>query len=55
MNPSIEAAAMRETEDALRQFVQVAQNVGLSKVSIAMMLHTVADELDPPTLHEVTH
>lgn len=46
----IEAQAMRETEDSLREFVKVCQNIGLNKVSIAMLLRTVADELDPPSI-----
>ena len=50
LTPIIEAQALRETEDALREFVRVAHNVGLAKPSIAMMLRSVADEMDPPHL-----
>lgn len=46
--PVIEAAAMRETEDALREFMRVAHNAGLSNAALAIMLRVVADEIDPP-------
>ena len=45
-----EAAALRETEDALRELVQAGKNIGLKKASLAMMLRNVADELDPPSI-----
>lgn len=46
--PVIEAAAMRETEDALREFMRVAHNAGLSNTALAIMLRVVADEIDSP-------
>jgi hypothetical protein len=48
LSPVIEAAAMRQTEDALRELMQTAENVGLSRPGLAMLLRTVADELQPP-------
>ena len=45
-----EAAALRETEDALRDLMQVGKNIGLRKASLAMMLRNVADDLDPPSI-----
>ena len=45
-----EAAALRETEDALRQLIQVGKNIGIKKASLAMMLRNVADEMDPPSI-----
>lgn len=45
-----EAGAMRETEDALRDLMQVGKNIGLNKVSLASMLRSVADEMDPPSI-----
>jgi hypothetical protein len=51
--PHIEAAALRETEDALRELVKVAQNIGCGNPSIAMMLRSVAEDLHPVTIvHE---
>lgn len=48
LTPVIEARALQETEDALREFLQAAQNIGLTKESLGMMLRTVADEISPP-------
>lgn len=48
--PQVEAAALDETEKALRELMTVGRNIGCNKVSLAMMLRTVADEMDPPTL-----
>lgn len=50
LDPVIEAAAMRESEDALRELVQVFQNVGLGKPQVATMLRAIADQIDPPTV-----
>lgn len=48
--PTIEAAALRETEDYLREFIRAASNTGIGKPSLALMLRAVADELDPPLI-----
>lgn len=48
--PTIEAAALRETEDYLREFIRAASNTGIGKPSLALMLRAVADELDPPQI-----
>lgn len=48
--PVIEASALRETEDALRELVRVAQNIGCRNLSLALMLRAVADDLDPPQI-----
>lgn len=48
LSPTVEAAAMRQTEDAFRELVMVSQNIGLSKESIALLLRTLADEISPP-------
>ncbi len=45
-----EASAMRETEVAMRELIAVGKNIGLKKVSLAMMLRDLADELDPPSI-----
>lgn len=45
-----EASAMRETEVAMRELIAVGKNIGLEKVSLAMMLRDLADELDPPSI-----
>lgn len=50
LDPVTEAAALRETEDALRELMKVGTNIGCRKVSLAMMLRAVADEYDPPTI-----
>jgi hypothetical protein len=52
VSPIIEAQALRETEESLREFITVARNIGLSRGSLALMLRTVADELVPPTVIE---
>lgn len=48
--PVLEAAALRETEDALRELVKCGQNIGCSNISLALMLRSVADEIDAPTI-----
>lgn len=48
LDPVIEAAALRQTEDALREMMTAAKNCGMSKASIALMLRSLADEMDPP-------
>lgn len=45
--PAVEAAALQETEEALRELVKVGHNIGCHKASLAMMLRAVADELAP--------
>lgn len=50
MNPIIESAALDQTEEALRDFVRAACNIGLSKGQVAVMLHKVADDLVPPII-----
>lgn len=54
MNPVIEAEALRQTEESLREFVTVAKNIGISQESVALMLRTIADELSPPDSPTVT-
>lgn len=48
LSQTIEAQALRETEDSLRELMRVGHNIGLKKASLAMMLRTVADDLDEP-------
>ena len=50
LTAELEASALRETEDALRELVTVGRNIGLRKISLAMLLRNVADELDPPSI-----
>jgi hypothetical protein len=47
MTPEMEAAVLRESEDTLRELTTAYRNVGLNPVQIAMMLRSVAEELDP--------
>lgn len=53
LDPKVEAAALSQTEDAMRELVQTARNCGMHKESLAMMLRAIADELSPPL--EVEH
>mgnify|MGYP001081321857 CR=1 FL=1 len=48
LTPAIEAAALRESEDALRELITAFTNIGLTKDQVALMLREVADELSPP-------
>lgn len=48
LSPVIEAALLNQTEEALREVVQTAENCGASKESLAMMLRRLADENSPP-------
>ena len=51
LDPVTEAAAMRESEDALRDMLKVFHNIGLGKEQIAMLLRSLADEVSPrPTI-----
>ena len=50
LDAAMEASAMHETENALRELMQVGKNIGLRKASLAMMLRAVADEMDPPSI-----
>lgn len=47
MNPTMEAAVLRESEDTLRELTTAFKNIGLHPAQIAMMLRSVAEELDP--------
>jgi len=49
-SPEMEAAVMKQSEDALRELATTFRNVGIPKAQIAMMLRSVADEIDPPSL-----
>ena len=46
-DPVLEAAALRESEDTLRELVAAFKNIGLEKEQISMMLRAVAEELSP--------
>jgi hypothetical protein len=48
--PIVETAVLKETEEALAEFVTVSLNVGLSKSQMAMMLRSKADEIAPPLI-----
>ena len=50
LDAALEASAMHETENALRELMQVGKNIGLRKASLAMMLRSIADEMDPPSI-----
>ena len=45
-DPVIEAAALRESEAALDELLQVFENIGLSKGAVAMMLRAKAAKLE---------
>ena len=45
-----EAGALRETEDAIRELMSVGKTIGLNRMSLASMLRSVADEMDPPSI-----
>ena len=45
--PIIESRALDETEAALREFVQVALNIGLARSQVQLMLRTVANDIEP--------
>lgn len=47
LTPIIEARALDETEAALREFVQVALNIGLARAQMVLMLRAVANDLEP--------
>ena len=49
-SPEMEAAVMKQSEDALRELALTFRNVGIAKAQIAMMLRSVAYEIDPPSL-----
>lgn len=53
LDPVMEAALLKETESALREFTQAAVNCGMSKGQMALMLRARADELAPPL--EIEH
>ena len=44
LDPVMEAAVLKETEDALREFCRAANNCGLKRMQIAMMLRRLADD-----------
>lgn len=48
--PQVEAQALDETEKALRELMTCGHNIGCNKISLAMMLRSLADEFDPPTI-----
>lgn len=50
LDAAIEAGALDETEQAMREIVKVGHNIGLSKPALAMMLRAIADELLPPII-----
>lgn len=50
LDAAIESGALDETEKALREIVQVGQNIGLHKAQLALMLRTIADEMNPPII-----
>lgn len=47
LDPFIEARALDETEKYLREFVQTSINCGLKPLQMAMMLRTVALDIEP--------
>lgn len=47
MTPEMEGAILKETEQAMRELIQAAENVGLHDVQVAMMLRRIANEIDP--------
>lgn len=53
MDPTLEASALTQTEDALRELVQAAVNIGLNKASLRLMLLNVADDMKPPEVKVV--
>lgn len=52
LGPAGEAEALKETENAFRELVQYATQAGIPKVQIAMMLRSIATELQPPLVIE---
>lgn len=51
VDPVIESQALDETEKAMRDLVQVGFNIGLSKMALAMMLRSIADDIEPKVLN----
>ena len=47
LSPQVEAQALQETEDAVRELMKVGHNIGCHKASLAMMLRTIAEEMAP--------
>ena len=50
--PVVEAAALRETEDTLRELIRCARLCGMEKAALALMLRTLAEELHPQLIVE---
>ncbi len=46
-SPEVEAQALNETEDAMRQIVNAGLMIGASKASLAFMLNRLSAELMP--------
>jgi DNA-binding transcriptional regulator YhcF (GntR family) len=51
LTPIIEAQALKETESALRELVQVSINCGISRAQMAMMLKSIAEDYEPRVLN----
>lgn len=51
LDPVIEAAALDQTEQALRELVQVSINCGLKRMQLVLMLRKVAEDFEPKVLN----
>jgi hypothetical protein len=47
LDPAMEAALLRQTEDALHEMCQAANNCGMKNAQLAMMLRREADKWAP--------
>ena len=45
LNVTLEAAVLKQSQEALKEFTTACVNIGLSKEQVAMMLRHEADEL----------
>lgn len=46
-SPEVEAQALNETEDAMRELIKTGRLIGISKASLAFMLNRLSNELMP--------
>lgn len=47
LNPNIETAVLKQSEETLHELCQAFENVGMSRGQIAMMLRAEADKFSP--------
>ena len=45
MTPEMESAVLKETEEALDEFINAAKNIGLPPATLILMLNAKAEEL----------